>query len=775
MQNGATSNKQELSRAIALYLCCWLVLSWPWLSGQYTVPWDAKAHFYPQFSFLARILQNGNIPFWNPYIFAGTPHISDPQSLIFSLPHFIVALFSSAPSLQVFDAISFGMLGLGGLAIILLFHDKHWHWIGGLVAALAFSHGGSAAWRIQHTGQVLSLSWFMITYWMLNRTLRHHSLLAGALSGLFAAMMVLGRDQIALLGLYFLTIKVLFHYGVSEDRAQAFKKSLPPLALGSIVGAALVILPLAMTWVFAHESNRPMIDYEGAGRGSLHPAALMTWLVPNLYGVDGPLASYWGPPSKAWGELDLYIARNMSALYFGILPVMALVVIGIGRMALLSRAAWPLLAGFILSVLYALGRYSPLFDLFYHLPGTDLFRRSADATFFIGAYGALLGGYCLSRALKGTLLPVDRRLFQGSLFFVFFWMIGAIALAFYKEQWMTAHYPILTACFFMVGAQVLTGRALDRRGHPVVMVGFITLFMLSDLGFNNGPNESTALPPSQFEVLNSYSQNPTLKSIQRLLAKNTAQDRRDRVEMIGLGFHWPNVSMIHRIENTLGYNPLRLQRTVAATGAEDHSALISQKEFSKLMPSYQSLLADMMGLRYIVSAVPLKDLDKNASLADLPLVDQTAEAYIYENPRAFPRAMVVAQARAADQDQLIATGQWPDDFNPRQQVLLSPEEARQIPLGGEGTVRLRIDGTRRAVMDVSAPQGGILVLYDMWHPWWRVFVNEEEQPLLRANGIFRAVALKPGRHHIRFAFHPLAGTMESVKAHFKASSLKSNP
>lgn len=761
------AHRHELSRAIGLYLSGWLFLSWPWLSGQFTVPWDAKAHFYPQFAMLARVLQNGNIPYWNPYIFAGTPQISDPQSLIFSLPHFLVALFNHNPSLIVFDAITFVMLGLGGMAILAYFHDKRWHWLGGLVAALAFSHGGSAAWRIQHTGQVISLCWFVITFWMLNRALRHNSLMAGACSGFFAAMMVLGRDQIALLGLYFLIIKVVFHYALSEDRNTAIRKSLAPLSAGAVVGAMIVTLPLLMTWLFAESSNRPMIDYEGAGRGSLHPAALMTLLVSNLYGVDGPLADYWGPPNKVWGNLDLYIARNMSALYMGILPVMAIVMIGVGRKALASRASWPLITCFVLSVLYALGRYSPLFDLFYHLPGSDLFRRPADATFYIGVFGALLGGYCVSRALSGTLQPQQSLLFKASMLFMLVWMLGAIALAFDKGQWQVAHEPVLIACLFLLGGQILTARAIERRGHPVVMIAFVGLFMLVDLGVNNGPNESTALPPSDFEILTSQSQNPTLKAIQRTLANNTAPDHRDRVEIIGLGFHWPNASMVHRLDNTLGYNPLRLQRTVAGTGAEDHSALISQKEFSKLMPSYQSLLADMLGLRLIVSSVPLKELDPKANVENFPLLEKTNEAYIYENPRAFPRAMIVPQAIGADQDRLIETGEWPAGFDPKKQVILSPDVASKVLTGGDGSVRLRIYGTRRSVMDVHAPQGGILVLYDMWHPWWRVYVDEEEQPLLRANGLFRAVVLKPGRHHVRFMMHPIDGALSELKSRFR--------
>ena len=37
--------------------------------------------------------------------------------------------------------------------------------------------------------------------------------------------------------------------------------------------------------------------------------------------------------------------------------------------------------------------------------------------------------------------------------------------------------------------------------------------------------------------------------------------------MVGLGFHWPNAGMIHGLEHTLGYNPLRFAFYAKATGA----------------------------------------------------------------------------------------------------------------------------------------------------------------------------------------------------------------
>jgi hypothetical protein len=123
-----------------------LVLAWPWLSGVVTIPWDAKAQAYPQIVFLARALAAGDSPFWTPNVFAGFPQIADPQSQIFSPPFFLLSLFNAAPSFRAVDSMVFGMLMLAGLALIAFFRDRGWHPAGALVAAFAFSFGGSAAW-----------------------------------------------------------------------------------------------------------------------------------------------------------------------------------------------------------------------------------------------------------------------------------------------------------------------------------------------------------------------------------------------------------------------------------------------------------------------------------------------------------------------------------------------------------------------------------------------------------------------------------------------------
>jgi hypothetical protein len=107
------------------------------------------------------------------------------------------------------DAIAYGMLLVGAFAMLMLFRDRGWHWSGAVVAALAFAFGGSAAWRIQHTGQILSLGWFIPALWMLERALDRRTAGWGFASGIAAGLMVLGRDQVAFLGCWVLLASVI--------------------------------------------------------------------------------------------------------------------------------------------------------------------------------------------------------------------------------------------------------------------------------------------------------------------------------------------------------------------------------------------------------------------------------------------------------------------------------------------------------------------------------------------------------------------------------------
>ena len=76
-------------------------------------------------------------------------------------------------------------------------------------------------------------------------------------------------------------------------------------------------------------------------------------------------------------------------------------------------------------------------------------------------------------------------------------------------------------------------------------------------------------------------------------------------------------------------------------------------------------------------------------------------------------------------------------------------------------------------IEVDAPGGGILVLNDVWHPWWRASVDGKPAEILKANVLFRAVVVPPGKHVVRFSFHPFAGALAELKDKLSGAALTS--
>jgi hypothetical protein len=751
VSQGTAEGRWPLATTLALFACAWFALSWPWLSGAVTIPWDAKAHFQPQLQFLAQSLHGGRSPWWNPYVFAGSPQIADPQSLLFSIPYLLLALFVADPGFVAADAVVLGSLGVGGAALIAFFRDRNWAPAGAIVAALGFAFGAAAAWRIQHVGQILSLAHFPVALWLLARALERGSIPAGAAAGVVAAFMAMGRDQVALLALAVLAGFVVVHW-LSGD----VRRTLAPLAAGALAGALLMAVPFTLTALLASQSNRPAIDYESAARGALHPALLLTAVIPNLFGADGPFAEYWGPPSPLWGETTFVLARNMGVLFVGALPTVLLIAVGIGRGRLLHREIRFFAIAAALILLYALGGATPFFRLVFEgVPGVTLFRRPADAVFLWGALASICAGWLVHRWWRGeeraggVLLLVIGAILLAAPFAV------AIPLAQAKGTMATALPNIAVA-----GLAVLAGIAallllpLLRRRAPGLALVALTVLVTLDLRIGNGPSESTGLPPAQFEVLRADSADPLIAALRERVG-----DGLDRVELAGIDFHWPNASMVHRLYNTLGYNPLRLSLYSRATGAEDHVALPDQRKFSPLFPGYRSEMADRLGLRFIATGTPVERIDPALRPGDLTPLGTFGKSHLYENPRALPRLRFATRAVAADFDAMLESGVWPG-VDPRTTVLLPPADATGA--GNAGSARMVRYGHDEIVVATESDAGGWVVLADVWHPWWFATVDGVGTPVLRADVILRAVRVPPGRSEVRLTFHPLRGALAQI-------------
>jgi hypothetical protein len=760
----------SLALTVAIFALAFVVPAWPWLSGAVTVPYDAKSTFMPPVEFMARAFATGESPFWSANVFAGWPNVADPQSMLTSPLHVLLALVSSAPGFRAIDGVSFAYLFLGGLGIILYFRDRGWHMAGALVAALAFAFGGAASARLQHTGQVISLAWLPIAFWLLSRALDRSSWRYGAAAGTAAALIVLGRDQVALLEVYVLAGFVLAHWLGGDDQLARLRASLKPLIAGGIAGLIIIALPVLLTELLALRSNRPEFTFIEAGRGSLHWTHLLSLAFADLFGAMDPKVDFWGAGGFAWNErfgmADLFLAQNMGLLYSGALVPIVLI-IGVSRGLLWSREIRFFTVATVLIAFYMFGWYTPVFRAMYEvLPGVKLFRRPADGTFVFGALIAVLAGYLVHRWLTDPV--ASRRPAVIGLAIAAFIVIFTFWLSATTVGLAPAWKPIVTGlCFIAAGFTILV---LARRFSAPASMLLLATFTTADLAWNNAPHVSTGLPPVVYEALRPDTRNDTVALIRQRLAAQQP-NHRDRVELIGIGYHWPNICMIHGCEHVFGHNPLRLKEFYESTKVGDTVAAPGQRPFSVLYPSYRSTFANLFGLRLIATGVPVEQIDKALKPGDLAFVARTRDAYVYENPRALPRVLLVGDWKVADFAQLTANG-WPAEVDPTRTVLLekAPRAAPLTMFEAAGTARLVRYANTEIVVEVDTPSDAMLVLNDVWHPWWRATIGGVETEILRANVLFRAVQVPLGKSTVRFTFEPLRGAWRELRDKIRGRS-----
>ncbi len=348
-------------------------------------------------------------------------------------------------------------------------------------------------------------------------------------------------------------------------------------------------------------------------------------------------------------------------------------------------------------------------------------------------------------------------------------VIAGLYLACVLTAWWLGHFrqalvPLGLGLIFIVLAIVVLAFvkrfAPHRSALAMLLLGVAISF---DLGISNKPNESTAYPPETYDMLRPDTKNETIQLLKRKLAENTDPNQRDRVELAALGFAWPNAGLVHGFDHDLGYNPLRLKIYADASGAGDQVAIPEQRKFTPLMPSYRSVFSNLLGLRYIVTGVPAEQIDPRLKPGDLNFIAKTADGYVYENKQALPRVLFANSALSADFKHMLATGEWPaEDLSHTVLIERAIEESSRRP----GSARLVVYRNTEVIIETNSPDGGWIVLNDVWHPWWQVEVDGARAELLCANVAFRAVAVQPGSHIVKFSFHPFTGLWNQIKVLF---------
>ncbi len=762
--------------AVAAVVAIWALAAAVWPLTGTVVPWDSKNHFYPMLRYLGAALANGELPLWNPYHFGGHPSVADPQSLLFTPTMLFFGWLDPSPSMELFDLVVFAHLLPGALAFLPIFRRRGWAPTGAVLAASVFVLGGSASARLQHTGMILSYGFYPVAFWLLEAALARRSYARALGFGVVAAAMTVGRDQVAYLSGLTLAALALATVLAAPRPATYLRSRLGVLAVMAVVGGALLAVPSLLTLQLLATSTRPSFGYGVVAMGSLPPSSLATALFPDIFGSLRTTYDYWGPDYASTGGAT-WTDRATNYLFAGTLPALLLLWHGIAGGRLFAREFRFFLVLLGGAVLYALGRYTPVFGpVFDHLPGVALYRRPADASFLINIGLAFAGGYLLHHYIReGVPRIAPGRTLRLALPVLAAGLVAAALAIGLVYALRSGHVPAAArdaavGLALALGAGLLVlrgGRTLRARAAVAAMLVAATG---AELVWRNAGSSLNAEATDHYAVFERLppEQLQGLQVLKDELAARAAKGEHPRVEILGLGGAWQNASMVLGLEDTIGYNPLRLADYERAIGPGENAADPNLRQFPSLFRGYGSRLASLLGLEYLVLDRPADRLPKHfPQLTGAKLLYGSGQMWIYRLDGTAPRAYLATKLVPVDSEAVLAQDELPE-FDagatalvdegsvPRLTGTYGQADPTAVIAPAKGSATITRYRRNLVTLGVDTDRASVLVLHDIYYPGWEVLVDGERRPLLRTNLLFRGVEVPPGRHTVEFRFRPLS-------------------
>lgn len=755
------SRSRETTLTLAAVAAVWAAAVLQWIAADLVVPWDSKNQFYAFFRFMARAIHDGALPFWNPYHYGGHPSLADPQSLVLSPVFVLWGLFDPAPTLRAFDLAVLAHLLAGGLALALYGRRRGWPAAACVLAAAVFMLGGPAMGRAQHVGMILSYAMFPIALLLLEIALDRRSLFAVLGCGIAAALLLLGRNQVAMLLTLLLAGFAVRAVAASGRPGEYLRSRAPAFAVMGLSTLAIAIVPMLLTAQFALLSNRQHIPLDVALMSSLYPVNFANLLVANVFGsLDPHAVGHWGPGPSTRPGLDA-TDSSFNYLFAGSLTALLLLWHGIAGGRAFAPGRRFLIVAFAAAALYALGRATPFFELMFdYVPGVALFRRPVDATFVLMTLAALMSGHLAADYMRDGAPRVPRWALAVLLAAVAALLAWAIAFSGISGKANAAALEIAKAAPIYVALAALLALAHSARTR-VIAASVAVAFTAGELALRNAGSELNGEARWYYGVLErpEGEDRRIVETIERAVANDRKGAVRPRVEIVGLGGPWQNAAMVHGFEATNGYNPLRIGAYDLLVAPGESPWTAEHRLFPRSFPRYGCLLSSLLGLEFVVLDRPIEKMPHLTERPDAELIMAGPKAWIYKLRNHTPRVTLARVVRIADADGFIATAQFPE-IQSDGEVWIDDDDKLAQTYGGSGPAgagRAEIVGFApgRVEIAVAIPSAAILTMHAPWYPGWEVEVDGVRRPLLRADVLFRAVEIPAGTHKVVFTFRPL--------------------
>jgi membrane protein YfhO len=739
------------------------------LAGRMFYLRDISQNHYPMRLLVTERLRAGDLPLWNPYHGGGTPLLANPNNLVLHPTSLLFLVLTPGPAFTASILLQYLLLAAGGY---LLARKAGAGRDGAALAAAVLSLSGPAASLASLQNILSSAAWVPLGIWAYLRGLEPGRRWFLGIASACAGVIIMTGEPASFAAFILLGLVLGMAPPIDSNRQRRSRDVLTALGMVLILGlllAAAQVLP-ARELLALSERGAGFTAAEGL-KWSLHPQRILEAILPRLFGDPTRLSpqAWWG----GWLFEGGY--PFLMTIHLGAIPCLlaALAVACPGRNRVLHRG---LGVAALLAVLLALGRHSVIYRaLFETVPLMRQFRY--PERFLVTALFpfAILAGLGLDRLLDRS--ASGRR--------VVVWMAGAAAAAFAcstilaaspfvadrllaglaavpatllgSETGAVLRGALLTSSLWVFAeTAALAGFAALALRHPDVrLVGVPGIGILAACGLSMvlaaSPALSTAAP--------GWITSPSPLS-----------------DLVG---HGPDAPRLHHgprpdglsiwaktDELAWGYRFDRFSYALAS-GDGDHVPTILDPATDRMD------LKDQVDLGRALAELPLHDRARVLSICRAgfllsyePLQHEALEPthlldgysrpplHVYRLRAIQPRVRFVGQALRPSHRGDWAASLADPGYDPQHAVLLAEAPAESGKAGTAGSAAILEDRPERIRIQVRAEGAGYVVLADAYAPGWRALVDGRPAPILKADGLFRAVATGPGEHEVIMTYEP---------------------
>lgn len=436
---------------ISLLFVVSVVAFWPMFLGQTLALGDNFSLMVPGKLFTVQWLQQGILPLWNPYLFAGISWIGDINQSIF---YPTTVLFAVLPATIALNITVFFHVIFAGLGTFLLVFNLTKHKGSAAIAAMLFAFSTQMVGTINNISTVQSLAFLP---WIVWAALPSKAISTRFfLSVTFISLQVLaGYPQHLIYSLVFAAVLSLV-----EMRSGLFSRKV--LTQWLLFWVTVGVASLAVTTVVwlpfldvLSKSTREIQQGDQASVGSLHPLELIKMIIPSIF--EYPRGGMkWG---LSWNKTP-----NVS-LFMTWFVLVALIILAWSRQIKIKTRHLALIALFSLGILLALGKYVPGYEVISQLPILGAMRGPSIALMLSTLAGSVLIGEIFSQENLVHRNPLLKRVIK---FLLYSGVLGVALLI--------SHFLFFTHIWYAVDGWL--GNALSESTFHTLERDFIIVTVI---------------------------------------------------------------------------------------------------------------------------------------------------------------------------------------------------------------------------------------------------------------------------------------------------------